>query len=79
MEKKRKGLILMSLLDASRNDMRDYAYIPKVVASEMGSDQTYAVKALRNFFGNQFLPKGTGRCRVRVVSYTCLLPDKESA
>ncbi len=36
-EKKRRNSIIISILDASSNEMIDRVYIPKVVASEMGT------------------------------------------
>ena len=49
----------------------DRAHIPKVVASEMGSVQTYIMKSVATFLREcQHVAKGIGRCAVGVVSET---------
>ncbi len=77
-EKKRKDTILILLLDASRAKMTDRFSIPKVVASEMGSVQTYCVKSVDASFGKINEAKGTSRCPVRVVSRIRLFLVKQA-
>ncbi len=48
--------------------MTDRFHIPKVVASEMGTVQTYCMKSVNAYFGKIDEAKGTSRCPVRVVS-----------
>ena len=61
--------ILISNHGASWSEMTDRVRIPKVVASEMGTVQTHAVKSLKIFLresGEEV--KDASRCGVSVVS-----------